>query len=131
MIGLLALTLLSCGRFPVANDLYLFFGSSTESFSTGLNTNADRRFTVMVRTDALTDDAAAKVASAKLFVGSQTFQGHYFPGEAGDTYYQFNAGNRCSAYLKGDNVTFGYEIYDQSGHVLQQKSVTVPHIDGC
>lgn len=131
LIGLAALTLFSCGKHPVANDLYLLFSSPVESFSTTLNTNVDQRFTVMVRTDALRADVVAKAASAKLFVDSQTFQGSYFPVEPSNTYYQFNIGNRCRAYLQGDNVTFKYEVYDQAGNILQQKTVIVPHIDGC
>lgn len=125
------MTLFSCGKHPVANELYLRFGSPVESFSSTLNTSADRRFTVMVRTDPLPAEVEARAASAKLFVGSQTFPGHYFPVSPGNTYYQFNAGNRCSTYIQGDNLTFRYEVYDHSGNVWQQKSVTVPHVNGC
>lgn len=131
LLGLAALTLFSCGKHPVANDLYLRFNSSAESFSNTLNTFAHQRFTVMVQTDPLPSEVVATAASAKLFVGSQTFQGHYFPVEPGNMYYQFNVGNRCSAYMRGDDVTFKYEVYDQAGNVLQQKSVVVPHVNGC
>lgn len=131
VIGLMALTLCSCGKFPVAGDLLLSFASPAESFSTALNTSADGRFNVLVRTDALPADVVAQAVSARLFVGAQAFQGSYFPVESDNTYYQFNVGNRCGPVLKGTDVIFKYEVYDQKGTVLRQKSVTVPSIDGC
>lgn len=130
MMGLMALTLFSCARQPGVYTVSLSFTSSPELLSTQLNNHAQQPATVMVRTDALPADVISKAASAKLFIGSQPFQGHFFPVE-GDTYYQFNAGNRCDAHLEGNDVTFQYKVYDQAGHVLQQKAVTVPHIDGC
>ncbi|QFP78516.1 hypothetical protein [Deinococcus sp. AJ005] len=131
VIGLMALTLFSCGKFPVANDLSLSFSTPVESFSTALNTNADGRFNVLVRTDALPAGVVAQAVSAKLFVGAQAFQGSSYPVEPDNTFYQFNVGNRCGPSLKGKDVTFKYEVYDQKGTVLRQKSVTVPSIDGC
>ncbi|CAM4096129.1 hypothetical protein [Deinococcus marmoris] len=131
LIGLMALTLFSCGKFPVANDLYLSFSSPAESFSTALNTSADGRFNVLVRTDALPANVVAQAVSAKLFVGTQTFQGSSYPVEPDNTYYQFNVGNRCGPTLKGTDITFKYEVYGGAGVVLRQKTVTVPSVDGC
>lgn len=130
MMGLMALTLFSCARVPGVYTVSLSLAFSPELLSTQLNNHAQQQFDVMVRTDAVSADVIAKAASAKLFIGSQVFQGHSFSVE-GETYYQFNAGNRCEAYLEGKNVTFRYEVYDQAGHVLQQKTVTVPQINGC
>lgn len=117
--GLMALTLFSCGKFPVADDLYLSFSSPAESFATALNSSADGRFNVLVRTDALPSDVVAQATSAKLFVGAQAFQGSSFAVEPDNTYYQFNVGNRCGSALSGNDVVFRYEVYDQQGTVLR------------
>lgn len=135
LLSLTASVLSSCGgKEQFASTMLLSFNSPGDlgmRFSDILNHPELMRMpslTVGVNSEILDGEMAVKSTSAKLFVGSKTFTGIQMESGA---YYHFGVGSRCNSFLIGDNITFKYEIYDQAGSILQQKSVTVPHVDGC
>ncbi|WP_295815191.1 hypothetical protein [uncultured Deinococcus sp.] len=126
-----ALTAVSCGTHPVANDLMLRFAVPGDALAAILNANADRRFTVYVLTDVLPPEVTAQADTATLYLGPQRFQGSKYPDDAGQAYFQFMVGNRCSLLLQGEAVPLTYELSGSEGRVLATRTVTIPHIQPC
>ncbi|MFC3831556.1 MULTISPECIES: hypothetical protein [Deinococcus] len=120
----------SCARLPVANAVTVNF-DRPEASATALNTSPYRRYTVYVQTDQLTPEVAASASRATLTTRSRSLQGFFFPVAPDNTYFQFNAGDRCSPDLIGENVTLAYQVFSASGEVIASRAVVLPQVIPC